>query len=138
MAAGSRSAAAPRSSTGWCHYSFGWIAMGRGEVAAALAEFEASVALAGPDDLVRPHALAALAPLLALTGDRDRAAKSAADALSSARAFPLPGVHVMALVRVAQTRVLCGDDAVPGSPSPSCSTWCTAWAPSSSGQRRPR
>jgi len=56
--------ASPRSSLGWCHYSFGWIAMGGGDPAAARAEFQRAVDVAGPDDLVRPHALAALAPLL--------------------------------------------------------------------------
>jgi tetratricopeptide (TPR) repeat protein len=103
--------ASSRSSAGWCSYSFGWIAMARGDAAAAQAEFERAVDLAGPDHLVLPHALAALAPLLAATGDHDRAESTAATALASARVFPLPGVHVMALVRAAQTRVLCGTDA---------------------------
>ncbi|MCX6463924.1 MAG: BTAD domain-containing putative transcriptional regulator [Pseudonocardiales bacterium] len=101
--------AVPRNSAGWCSYSFGWIAMGSGEAAAARVAFARSVDLSGPDDLVRPHALAALAPLLA-GSDPERAAAAAAGALASARAFPLPAVHVMALVRAAQTFVLCGED----------------------------
>ncbi len=101
--------AVPRSSAGWCSYSFGWIAMGSGDATAARAEFARAVDLSGPDDLVRPHALAALAPLLA-GHDRAGASAAAAGALASARQFPLPGVHVMALVRAAQAYVLCEQD----------------------------
>lgn len=43
--------------------------------------------------------------------DPARATATAAGAVASARGFPLPGVLVMTLVREAQTRVLCGDDA---------------------------
>lgn len=99
----------PRSGAGWCSYSFGWMAMGSGDAAAARVEFTRAVDLSGPDELVRPHALAALAPLLA-GHDPAQASAAAAGALASARAFPLPGVHVMALVRAAQTHVLCADD----------------------------
>ncbi|MBW0134416.1 AfsR/SARP family transcriptional regulator [Pseudonocardia abyssalis] len=101
--------AVPRSSAGWCSYSFGWLAMGAGDAAAARAEFARAVDLSGDDDLVRPHALAALAPLLA-GADPAEASAVAGRALASARDFPLPGVHVMALVRAAQTYVLCGED----------------------------
>jgi len=87
--------------------------MGGGDPAAARAEFQRAVDVAGPDDLVRPHALAALAPLLVAGEDGvdggGRATVTAADAVASARRFPLPGVLVMTLVRAAQTAVLCDD-----------------------------
>jgi len=102
--------AAPRSSVGWCSYCFGWLAMGEGDAVGARAEFERAVGLAGRDDMLRPHALAALAPLLALAGEAGAAEETAAAAVGSAREFPLPGVLVMALVRAAQARVLCGAD----------------------------
>jgi len=102
--------AAPRSSVGWCSYCFGWLAMGEGDAAAARAEFERAVSLAGRDHMLRPHALAALAPLLALAGEASAAEETAAAAVASAREFPLPGVLVMALVRAAQAQVLCRAD----------------------------
>ena len=52
--------AAPRSSVGWCSYCFGWLAMARGDnAAAARTEFERAVESRGSRPLLRPHALAA-------------------------------------------------------------------------------
>lgn len=91
------------------HHALGWVALAEGDRAEACAEFERAIAIGAQGDLHAVHAQASLAAVTASPGD-DRAVTLAAEALAAARRFQLPGVLVMALVRAAQTHLLCGCD----------------------------
>jgi hypothetical protein len=95
------------------HHSLGWVAMAEDDPAGARAEFEQAVTYGVEGDVHVAHAQAALALLLAATGETgetDRATALAGEAVAAARRFRLPGVLVMALVRAAQTLLRCGHE----------------------------
>jgi hypothetical protein len=87
--------------------------MADGDLDRAKAHFEQSVE-AGRDDqtesTLRVHALSALAPVAALTGEPERAKALAGEAVACARPLHLSRLLVMALVRAAETAVLTDHD----------------------------
>lgn len=96
------------------HHALGWVALAEGDGPQACAEFERAIAIGAQGDLHAVHAQASLAAITAAPGE-DRAVDLAAEALTAARRFHLPGVLVMALVRAAQAYLLCHrDDAAAG------------------------
>jgi predicted ATPase/DNA-binding SARP family transcriptional activator len=95
---------------GWCHLSLGWVAMGEGDLLDARIRFQSAADLGHHSGPLIPHALAALAPLTALAGDTSRATELAGHAITAAEELPLSGVWAMALLRAAQTQLLCADD----------------------------
>jgi predicted ATPase len=96
---------------GWCHHSLGWFAMIDRDLQTARGHFQRAVELGHDSAVLIPHALAGLAPLTALDGDNAQAQAIAAQAVTAANKLPLPTVCVMALVRAAQTHLLCHDTA---------------------------
>jgi hypothetical protein len=90
------------------------VALAEPDLATARTEFETAIAYGAEGDVHVAHAQAALALILAMAGEHGWAATAAGDAVAAARRFPLPGVLVMALVRAAQTLLICGDDALAG------------------------
>ena len=98
-------------SAGWCHERLGWAAVGAGDHQAARTDFERAVELAGHGSgspwLVL-HALAALAPIAVLAGDRRQGLQASDDALAMARRLGLRSGLNMALARSAETAVLAG------------------------------
>jgi predicted ATPase/DNA-binding SARP family transcriptional activator len=96
---------------GWCHDHLGWAAIIDGEYDRARDHFERAVEVARSDPLgewVEPHALAALGPLVALSGDGERALRLAEQAVGAARRLTARPVLAMALTRAAETAVLAG------------------------------
>jgi hypothetical protein len=97
----------------FAHHDLGWIAMAEGDVLRAKAHFEKALAAAGhyehDGSALKMHCLAALAPVAALTGERERARSLAAEAVADARILRLRRVLVMTLVRAAETAVLTAD-----------------------------
>jgi predicted ATPase/DNA-binding SARP family transcriptional activator len=99
---------------GWSHQRLGWVAMASGDPAAARRHFEqAAHAGRSSKDLLTSygltaHALAALGPLVAVSGDGEAAGALAREAVEAARHLPLLQVRVMALVRAAETALLGG------------------------------
>jgi predicted ATPase/DNA-binding SARP family transcriptional activator len=96
---------------GWCHDHLGWAAIIDGEYDRARDHFERAVEVARSDPLgewVEPHALAALGPLVALSGDGERALRLAEEAVGAARRLTARPVLAMALTRAAETAVLAG------------------------------
>ena len=96
---------------GWCHDHLGWAAIIDGEYDRARDHFERAVEVARSDPLgewVEPHALAALGPLVALSGDGERALRLGQEAVGAARRLTARPVLVMALTRAAETAVLAG------------------------------
>ncbi|MGH3527199.1 MAG: AfsR/SARP family transcriptional regulator [Pseudonocardiaceae bacterium] len=94
---------------GWCHDHLGWAAIIDGEYDRARDHFERAVEVARSDPLgewVEPHALAALGPLAALSGDGERALRLAEEAVGAARRLKARPVLAMALTRAAETAVL--------------------------------
>jgi predicted ATPase/class 3 adenylate cyclase len=97
---------------GWSHDHLGWAALVDGQYDQARNHFERAVEVARSDSLgewVEPHALAALGPLLALAGNKQRAVHLAEEAIDAARALPARPVLAMALSRAADTAVLAGE-----------------------------
>ncbi|MCA1706749.1 MAG: tetratricopeptide repeat protein, partial [Actinobacteria bacterium] len=97
---------------GWCHNHLGWAAVVDGEYDRARDHFERAVEVARSDPLgewLEPHALAALGPLVALSGDHERALRLTEEAVSTARDLPARPVLAMALTRAAETAVLAGE-----------------------------
>ena len=99
----------------WCHHSLGWIAVAAADVATARSEFELALECARTvgRDWVLPHVLAALAPLMALAGDRRDGVATAAEAVDAARRFRSPPTVAMALVRAAETTIIADQPAAP-------------------------
>jgi predicted ATPase/DNA-binding SARP family transcriptional activator len=94
---------------GWCHDHLGWAAIIDGEYGRARDHFERAVRVARSDplgDWVEPHALAALGPLVAVSGDGERALRLADEAVGAARRLKVRPVLAMALTRAAETAVL--------------------------------
>ncbi len=97
---------------GWCHNHLGWAGVVDGEYDRARDHFERAVEVARSDPLgewLEPHALAALAPLVALSGDEERALCLAEEAIEAARRLETRSVLAMALTRAAETAVLAGE-----------------------------
>jgi tetratricopeptide (TPR) repeat protein len=94
----------------WCHHSLAWIAIADGDHDRAMLELHQALETGPPEDLVVPHALAALAPLTAAAGRPAQAMTLAVRAVEAAAPFELPGIQVMALLRAAQTRILVRTD----------------------------
>jgi non-specific serine/threonine protein kinase len=97
---------------GWCHDHLGWAAVVDGHYDRARDHFEWAVEVARSDPLgewLEPHALAALGPLVALSGDQKRALRLAEEAVSTARGLPARPVLAMALTRAVETTVLAGE-----------------------------
>jgi predicted ATPase/DNA-binding SARP family transcriptional activator len=96
---------------GWCHDHLGWAAVVDGQYDQARDQFERAVEVARSDPLgewLEPHALAGLAPLVALSGEQARALRLAEEAVSTARGLPARPVLAMALTRAAETALLAG------------------------------
>lgn len=94
---------------GWCHNHLGWAATVDREYGRARDHFERAVEVARSDPLgewLEPHALAALAPVVAVCGDDWRALGLAEEAVAAARRLPARPVLAMALIRAAETAVL--------------------------------
>ena len=94
----------------YCERVLGWVALAEGDVPGAWRRFESSLEHGWHSDLSTAHAAAALAPLVARTGDRPRAGALATEALTRARRLPLRLVEAMALVQATKARILAGDD----------------------------
>lgn len=97
---------------GWCHDHLGWAAVVDGQYDLARDHFERAVEVARSDPLgewLEPHALAALAPLVALSGDEQRALRLAEEAVGAARRLEARPVLAMALARAAEAAVLAGE-----------------------------
>jgi predicted ATPase len=96
---------------GWCHVHLGWAAVADSGPGRARRHFEQAAQLAKGDDeggWLAGHALAALAPITALTGDPERGLALAEEVLAAARNVPVPDYRVMSLVRAAETAILAG------------------------------
>ncbi|MGH3785173.1 MAG: AfsR/SARP family transcriptional regulator [Pseudonocardiaceae bacterium] len=96
---------------GWCHHHLGWAGVVDGEYDRARDHFERAVEVARSDPLgewLEPHALAALAPPVALSGDGERALRLAEEAVEAARRLPARPILAMALTRAGETAVLAG------------------------------
>jgi tetratricopeptide (TPR) repeat protein len=94
---------------GWCHDHLGWAALVDGLYDQARDHFERAVEVVRSDPLgewVKPHALAALGPLIARAGNNHRALQLAEEAIDAARGLPARPVLAMALARAAETAVL--------------------------------
>ncbi len=103
---------------GWTQEHLGWTSVAEGDFDQAREHFERAVEVARSDPQglwLEPHALAALAPYVALAGDGCRARVLAEEAIDAARALGAAPVLVMALIRAAETAVVAGqlDDAAP-------------------------
>jgi len=96
-----------RGIAGWCRHSLAWLAAADDDLESAIGELRHILDSANRDELVVPHALAALAVFTAAAGHTQPATALARRAVESATRFDLPGVHVMALLRAAQTRTVC-------------------------------
>lgn len=94
----------------WCHHSLAWLALAETDPTRAADELRTALDTGPPDELVVPHALAALAILTAANGDHAQARALAERAVEAAAPFALPGVQTMTTVRAAQTHALCGED----------------------------
>lgn len=94
----------------WCHLNLGWVAMAEGDPLEARIWFQSAADLGRDSGTLTPHALAALAPVTALAGETSRATELADHAIAAAEQLPLSGVWAMALLRAAQTQLLCADD----------------------------
>ena len=97
----------------WCQHYLGWLALVDGDIEGARGAFERSVDLARDDpggEWLLAHALAALAPVVAVLGDGDQACRLATDAVHAARPFDVRAVLAMALCRSAEARIIAGDD----------------------------
>jgi predicted ATPase/DNA-binding SARP family transcriptional activator len=95
----------------WCHHELGWAAMAGRRLDEAEIHFEQALAhhTADKDNkAARPHALAALATVVAVTGDPNRAQALAEEAVTVARGTCLRQVLVAALVRAGEVAVLTG------------------------------
>jgi predicted ATPase/class 3 adenylate cyclase len=99
----------------YCERILGWVAYAEGDVPAAWRRFESSLEHGWHSDLSTAHSAAALAPLVARTGDRPRAGALATEALTRARRLPLRLVEAMALVQATKARILAGDPVGAGS-----------------------
>lgn len=98
-------------SAGWCRHALGWTAMSEGDRPRAQDHFERALELAcrqEPAELLRVHAVAALAPLAALAGEAQRAESLAEEGVVASRSVPARGVLAMALTRAAETATLSG------------------------------
>jgi tetratricopeptide (TPR) repeat protein len=94
---------------GWCHHSLGWIAAAEDDYVTARTQFERALDVARSDaggEWLLPHALAALAPLVALLGEPRRAMCLAEEAVAFARPFVGRAVLAMALARAAEAAIL--------------------------------
>jgi non-specific serine/threonine protein kinase len=94
-----------------CRYDRGWLALARGDHRRAAIEFEAALELGRRCESadLTAHSLAALAPVLALTGASKRAEALADEAIETARHLGLRLFVVMALTRAAEVAVLLED-----------------------------
>ncbi|MGH8974121.1 MAG: ATP-binding protein, partial [Acidimicrobiia bacterium] len=96
---------------GWCHDHLGWAAIADGDQELARAHFERAVMLARSDPIgewLEPHAVAALAPLVARAGDPMLAARLAEEAISAARRLPARPLLAMTLARAADAAIVAG------------------------------
>jgi tetratricopeptide (TPR) repeat protein len=96
--------------SGFFRFNLSWVALARGDAGQAVKELEVVLAegeAMGSEGLV-VHALAALAPMLALAGDPGRAEALAAQGIEAARRLEVRRVLVMALIRAAQVATLVG------------------------------
>lgn len=84
-----------------------WLAAADGDPNRAADELRRILESGDPDELVVPHALAALAVLCAAAGETTQANALASRAIDAAARFELLGIQVMALVRAAQAHTLC-------------------------------
>ena len=89
---------------GWNRFNLCWVVLARGDVDAAAAELEAVRVLGetAGNELLVVHAVSALGPMLALAGERSRAAELAAAGIDGARRMEIRQVLVMALIRGAE------------------------------------
>lgn len=93
---------------GWFRFNLPWITMARGDLEQATKELEAVLEFgerSGNENLT-VHAVTALAPLLALAGEPERAEDLAAQGVDAARRMGFRRVLVMALVRAAEVATL--------------------------------
>jgi tetratricopeptide (TPR) repeat protein len=99
-------------SAGWCHHTLGWVAMAQGDTREARARFERAVEVGRQheDDSMTCHALAALAPLVAFSGEVELAEALADQSVAAARRLRLRQLLVMTLVRSAEASILAGGD----------------------------
>ena len=91
----------------WGHHELGWAALAAGQVDEARFRFERALE-EQPEghEMLQAHALAALATVVALAGEADRAESIAAEAVVVARGARLPQILVVALVRAGEVAVL--------------------------------
>jgi non-specific serine/threonine protein kinase len=93
---------------GWCHNTLGWVAMARGDAPDARAHFERAVDVGcqKEDAALTCHATAALAPLVAFSGEVELSGTLADQSVDAARRLRLPQLLVMTLVRSAEAVIL--------------------------------
>ena len=98
---------------GWCQYELGNALVAARNVDRAMPHYEQALGLARRGRLVvlTPEVLAALAPLAALTGNRQRALALAEEALGAAERLQWRRLKTMVLVRASEARVLAGSTA---------------------------
>jgi tetratricopeptide (TPR) repeat protein len=97
---------------GLSHDHLGWVAVAEHDYQSARAHFERAAEVASSYDKgqwLSMHALAALAPLNVLLGEREQGLRQAEEAVVAARAFSDRGALLMALTRTAEAAVLAGD-----------------------------
>jgi len=96
---------------GWCHEHLGWTALDEGDLDRGRAHFEQAAIWARSDPVgewLEPHALAALAPLVARAGDHLEATRLAEEAINAARRLPARPLLAMALARAADAAIVAG------------------------------
>jgi predicted ATPase/DNA-binding SARP family transcriptional activator len=99
----------------WCHYFLGWVAVADDDPVAARRSFERALELTQSTprgEWLLPHALAALAPIVARLGEPAYAVQLADEAVASARSFAGRAVLAMALARSAEAAIVSHDRAV--------------------------
>jgi tetratricopeptide (TPR) repeat protein len=93
----------------WSHHELGWATLAAGRAEEARFHFEQALAQnTDGNEMLRPHALAALATVTALAGEADRAEALAEEAVAVARGVRLRQILVAALVRAGEVAVLSG------------------------------
>jgi tetratricopeptide (TPR) repeat protein len=98
---------------GYCPHTLGWVAMARGDAQEARGHFERAVEIGRQHEeageaALTCHALAALAPLVAYSGEVELADALADQSVEAARRLRLRQLLVMTLVRSAEAAILTG------------------------------
>jgi predicted ATPase/class 3 adenylate cyclase len=96
---------------GWCEFKLAWVCLARGDSLEARDHFERAIDFGrqGRGDSCVAHALASLAPLVALAGEPERAEALAEEAVGMARRMGFFTIHAMTLTRAGEVGIILGD-----------------------------